>query len=492
MRLAPCLLALVGAVYLVLVAVDSRPIADDWWFASVATHHSLWSTFHVYWSGETDRFVTLALTAVTLKLFGLTAVNVVPLAVLVLLWGGLTQATRLVASANRKAIGWPQATGIGLLAAVATVASAPGLFDTVGWFTSAASYLAGVAAAVWLAAWIATASAVRTWKHSVAAVVLGFIVSGFHELIGATIVIACVLVVICAAIESRGLRTGLNMARGPAAVGAGALTGLLVELIGPGTAGRATDQHAHIAMLSAIRTAGHTLSFVSDDFHTGIFALALAAGVIAFQSLGPAENSRSQYRLLGAIAFLLLIPWLVTSTMAAWGGSLEPDYQLPFRVAFLTTGSVSLALSLLVPATLYYVPNLLSQMRATLLALLFVTVGLIGFSHRASPIITAERMRAQVVARRSAAIRAGIAHHRATIVIQPAPLLTAFTQVYDLPFGNSALARTWNLRNLRAYFGVPGRSTLVALTRQPRNYCLAGVAASWVGVQSCQELHARR
>jgi hypothetical protein len=479
-------------VYIVLIAIDSRPIADDWWFASVASHHSVWASFGTYWNDETDRFSALAATAIALKLFGLAAVNAVPLILLGLLWAALARAAALLASTAGRAPNRVSAIGVGLLATVSVVASAPGLFDTVGWFTSSVSYLAGFTGAVWLALWAVTPHGGSRRACETLAGALGFAVSGFHELIGTVIVIAAALAALGAQLAKQEAAHDRRGTTRYAALCAGALAGVLINVLGPGTADRASNQHAHISIAIAARTASNTLSFVSDDLHRGIFALALAAGVLGWQLVGIPPNRRSQRRLLYSILFLIIVPWLASSGVTAWGGSLEPGSRLPFRVAFLTTGSVALALILAVPAALYYQPKLLSDVRAALLALILGLVGLVGFSHRANPIITAERMRAPVVAKRDATIRTGIAGHRISILIQPAPLLTAYTEVYDLPFGSSQLARAWNLQNLRAYFGVPRDVELIARTKQPRGYCLPGVAASWVGVRSCQELAAGR
>jgi hypothetical protein len=480
----------VGAVYIVLVAIDSRPIADDWWFASVASHQSLWSSFRTYWNDETDRFSALAITALALKLFNLAAVNVVPVVALGLVWAALTRAVALFESKAGRVSERVSAASVGLVATVAIVASAPGLFDTAGWLTSTVSYLAGVSGAAWLAVWAVTPHRGRGRPYAALAAALGFAVSGFHELIGAMIVIAAALAALSSALGKRRAGHEHQGTACYAAVCAGALVGVLTNLLGPGTSVRASNQHAHIAVASAARTASNTLSFITDDLHRGIFALALAAGVLAWCLVGVAPNRYAQRRLLGAIVFLIIVPWLVSSAMTAWGGSLEPGYRLPFRVAFLTTGSVAFALILAVPATLYYQPRLLSEFRAALLALVLGLIGLVGFVHRANPIITAERMRAPVVARRNAMIRTGLAERRSSILIEPAPLLTAYTEVYDLPFGASQLARTWNLDNLRAYFGIPRDVELIARTNQPHRYCLPDVTASWMGLQSCQELQA--
>jgi hypothetical protein len=191
-------------------------------------------------------------------------------------------------------------------------------------------------------------------------------------------------------------------------------------------------------------------------------------------------------------AFLLVVPWLVTSALTAWGGSTESGGRSPFRAAFLITGSVTVGAILLVLALLSQVPQLLSQARAAALGLVLVAGGLVGLAHKATPVIRAERMRAEAVAQRTASIGRQLAGDHSTIRIVPAPLLTVETQAYDLSFVPQRQQVAWIVEFLRSYYGIPPGDRLDIPGRQPADYCLPGVAAPWVGVRSCEQLRARR
>ena len=78
LRVAPALLAAVGGVYIVLIAVDSRPIADDWSFIPRAQQWGF-GRYMGFYLGGSGRFSQFALTWLTGRLFGSTAVNIVPL-----------------------------------------------------------------------------------------------------------------------------------------------------------------------------------------------------------------------------------------------------------------------------------------------------------------------------------------------------------------------------------------------------------------------------
>jgi hypothetical protein len=190
--------------------------------------------------------------------------------------------------------------------------------------------------------------------------------------------------------------------------------------------------------------------------------------------------------------FLLLVPWLLTSALTAWGGSTESNDRSPFRTSFLFTSSVTLAIAAFVLLLLSAFPTVLPGRRATLIALILSIGGIVGFAHHTAPIIRAERMREQVVDLRDSSVRRQLSEHRRSIMLQPAPLLTVYTQAFDLSFARMHEQRPWLISALRNYYGIPAADHLVIARTQPRGYCLPGVAASWVGVQSCQEMGAGR
>lgn len=488
--LAPALLSVVGAVYLVLIAVDSRPIADDWGFLGASDHLSAYGYLQHYWDTASDRFSSFVLVLASIRLFGDAAVNVTALLLLALLWGFASWAVRL----GSRSLAWTGATAVGLLVAVAVVGSAPSLFDSVGWLNSTAFYLASFSTAFGIVCWVA-ARASDGAPARIHDVVFGFLVAaicaGFMELVGAVLVLAAVLGLVCVR-DLRG-RVDPRSASVPiVATGLGAATGCTVNLLGPGTRVRELAQHAHVSLSAAAGTAGHNLSFVYDDLHSAVILLAIAAGVVIWLLPGAARSARARGWLVAWAAFLLVVPWLVTSALTAWGGSTESGGRSPFRAAFLITGSVTVGAILLVLALLSQAPQLLSQARAAALGLVLVAGGLVGLAHKATPVIRAERMRAEAVAQRTASIGRQLAGDHSTIRIVPAPLLTVETQAYDLSFVPQRQQVAWIVEFLRSYYGIPPGDRLDIPGRQPADYCLPGVAAPWVGVRSCEQLRARR
>jgi hypothetical protein len=191
-------------------------------------------------------------------------------------------------------------------------------------------------------------------------------------------------------------------------------------------------------------------------------------------------------------AFLIVVPWLIVSAVTAWANATESGDRAPFRAAFLFTAAAALGLALLIAGILSVAPRLLSQPRASLLALLLVAAGLVALAHASIPLLRAERLRMHAVTRRAVSVQRQLASGRTRIELLPAPLLAVDTQALDLSFAPQAEQRAALVDMLRSYYDIPARDTVTVVARQPGGYCLPGVAASWVGVRSCQGLDAAR
>ncbi len=471
-----------------LIAVYSRPIADDWGFLAKVGHLSTWSWFRTSWLHRSDRFSAFLLVWTTVKLLGANAINVVPIALELTLWVFVSWALRCCARIAGSDLTRLEAGLIGLLAVVAAIATAPSPFDTAGWFANTAIYLAGPTAAVGaVLVWLrATGGAGRASRRGALIVgIAGLMAAGFDEIIGATIVLGALFAI---ALSARTWRSR----EGLLALALGAAIGTIVAVLGPGSRQRAAEQNAHVNLVAAVHTAGHNLGFVVEGLNDGVIALAVAVGVLVWLAVNAQLGPRTQRQLVAWAGFLIAVPWLMTSALTTWGGSLESGGRSPFRVAFLISGSVAVAVALLTIASLARFPLLLKRSGASLLALALVVGGSAGLAVRMRQTITAERMRAHALTLRSRSVAAALDEHRSTITLTPAPLLSVDTQAYDLSFAPLRQQRGWVVALVRQYYGIPGGTRIQIVARQPRDYCLPNVSASWVGVQSCQELAAAR
>lgn len=492
--LLPGLVAVVGGVYLILVGVESRPIADDWSAFAAVPHVSVWTYVHGEWLTTSGRYTALTGVWVMIRLLGSSAVSVTPPVLSLSLWLLCAWCLSSVARTGHATLGRVETLALALLGTVSMLATAPSVFDIGGWFTGALVYLlavVGVAAVVALYAHLSPRVAERPWRAGGLLWLAAYVAAGCHEITGALIFLAAGFGIATVRDLSTGeLRRTRTIALG--CVMFGALVGTAVNLLGPGSRHRASIQGARLSLSAAARTAWHNLSFLRTDAHDGVLLLALATGVLAWQLL-PAPRSARGRRWLGAWgALLLVVPWALTSALTAWAGSTESDDRSPFRAAFLFTGPVALGIAVLVLLLLSAFPMVLRGRRAAAVALLLSAAGMAGFAHHTAPVISAERLRARAVARRDSSVHRQLAAHDRSITLGPAPLLTVYTQAFDLSFAPIGEQRTWLVNALRSYYGIPTHDRVTVAPSQPRGYCLPGVAASWVGVRSCQQLAAAR
>jgi hypothetical protein len=476
------------------VAVDSRPIADDWPEFAAVPHIGFWTYVHGWWIADSGRFTGLVAVWVMIRLLGTAAVTVTPLALLLALWTLCAWALRGWARGMRAELHWGEALSLALLGTVAMLSGAPALFDVVGWFTGSLVYLIAVVGLAAVAASYAHFSSSPSGVHSRAGgslLLVAFIAAGCHEITGTLSFLAAGLGIVTvrdlSSGEARKTRT-----RALSCVMLGALAGTAVNLLSPATRHRASVQGAHIGLGAAARTAWHNLTFLRENAHAGPLLLALATGVLAWQLLPAPSTRRGRWWTVAWATFLLLAPWLLTSALTAWAGSTESDDRSPFRASFLFTSSVTLAVAVFVVLLLSAFPTVLAGRRATLIAVLLSVAGIVSFAHHTAPIIRAESLRADVVAVRDSSVRRQLSEHRRSILLAPAPLLTVYTQAFDLSFATMGKQRAWLISALRRYYGIPAADHVVIARTQLRGYCLPGVAASWVGVRSCQELAAGR
>jgi uncharacterized membrane protein (DUF4010 family) len=243
-----------------------------------------------------------------------------------------------------------------------------------------------------------------------------------------------------------------------------------------------------VSLTAAVDTAAHNLSFVYNDLHDLVLLMAVGAGLLAWLISGPIERPRTRRWMMIWAGFLAVVPWLVSSALTAWAGSTESGNRSPFRVGFLITGSVGVALMLLVLLAASRYARSQAGRHGAAVCLLFAAAGTVGLAHKATPILTAERMRIHAVSQRAASVHAQLVEGHRTIQLQPAPLLTVYTQAFDLSFASLNEQRPWLISPLRSYYRIPRSDRVTIPPAQPRDYCLPSVAASWVGVRSCQEL----
>jgi hypothetical protein len=238
---------LLGAAFFVIVALvafNSTPIADDYTTFVAIPAQSPWSWLHGYWMTLTDRYSNAVLMELTVKLLGQTAIYVTPVLLLALMAWFLTIAARNVGVIKGRS---GAAVPIGLVSTIAVALSAPSVFDSLGWFNAVAIYLAGVAAAAGVLAWVSYllgSAAQQVRFRPAASFAIAFVAAGFTEVVGVVIALSSLLAManVAGAVAPGPRRRSLLQNFATLAAGSG--VGVIVIFTGPGS-GSARTSNTH-------------------------------------------------------------------------------------------------------------------------------------------------------------------------------------------------------------------------------------------------------
>jgi hypothetical protein len=474
-----------AAVLIVLIALDTTPIADDYGDLVQIGHSGVFPYLHSYWVGLTDRYANAVLMVVLIKLFGTAAVHVATLLLVGLLFSFCAVATRLVSGPGSSL---SQAAAIGGVAAIAIATATPSLFDTLGWFNAVAIYLAGVVAAVGTLVWMVRLATreqpLRLFDFTVSFVV-GVAAAGFTELVGMVIAAGSLLAVANArAISAPGARRRALM-RAYAAVGGGAAVGVIVILYGPGSRSRLRFQHGGFDPARIVAAIHANLAWL-NTFRWDVLAAA-AAGLLLANLRRAAVAPKTARWLVIWCVFLSCVPLLVVDLSTAYAGQTVVAPRTAYvAIAFIAAGVATFSY-LLAGAAVGEHPQIKALVvPSAAIAFILATIGL---GATAIPVIKAERLRTAAVQARATSIRRQLELHRHSISVAPAPLAIVETSAFDLTFHHHGQYE-YVLAGIHAYYDIPASIALRVIPTQPRSYCLNGVVVPWAGVESCEQLRA--
>jgi hypothetical protein len=481
-------LCVAATVIIVLIALDTTPIADDYGDLPAVLHSGVFQYLHGYWIGLTDRYANAIFMVVLIKLFGTAAIHIATPLLLALLFCFCVAAAHAVAAAAHRRY---ESAVVGGVLAITVAVSTPSIFDTLGWFNAVAVYLTGIVAAAGTAAWLAQLTVRRatlTARHAAASFLVGLIAAGFTELVGIVIALGSLLAVANVRdVSPRGpRRRSLEIAY--AAVAAGATIGVIVIFAGPGSRARAHMQHGGFDLSLIVSAVRASLGWTRTNLGWRTL-MSVASGLVLLDLRGTPTSKRSVRWLLLWALFLCVVPLLVVGVATGYSGT---------NTAALRTVSIATASTAAGEAVIaYMVASALVNARPILVSMILpgavvtAAIGVIGFGINATPVIRAELLRRTAVDARAISIRRQLLEHRGVITVMPAPLIDADEGAYDLLFGRRQQF-DYVLAGIREYYEIPPDVAIHVIPTQPRDYCLPHVSVGAYGVKSCAQLASER
>lgn len=472
-------LSLIVVAVAARVSMSTTPIADDYAFLSGIPGSDPLSFLHGYWATLTDRYSDAVLMLATIGAFGSAALKFTPILLLALMcWFFARMASDCGVARHGPAV----SAAVGVIGSAALIVTAPSVFDTLGWYTAVAIYLAGVVAGIGVAARavrLTTSSVPARRRQMLVSFLIGAVAAGFTELIGIEIVLAALLATLHAATAPRGPRRRSLLGNLPA-IAAGGAVGVAVIFLGPGSQARALHSHAGLDIGSLIQAVSNNLVWVHYTVGWRLLPAA-GAGLVLWELIRMPVDRRTIRWMLVWAAFLFVVPFMIVAVATRYSGaSLASSRSMFVATASMAVGTaiVSYALAATTAASRR------SSIATSLAAIVAVGVGILGFTITAAPVIAAEHLRAHTVAVRTASIRRQLRRHAGAVAVMPAPLIDPATGAFDLIFGGR-FQFDYVVLGIRIYYRIPPTVKLRIISTQPGGYCLANVNVPLLGIRAC-------
>jgi hypothetical protein len=458
-----------SAAFLVESAL-ARPIADDYrYFAAIRRLGAVAFLRH-FLDTESGRYSQGFLVWIAYRLGGVASVQWFPVVLLVFLVVATAATVRAFLPAFQ-ALPRSAAVAVGSAAAALAVTAAPSVVDSYLWLTSSTVYVPEIG--VLMCICLAVRAALRRQAggarlaFAALAVMLVVIAQGFYEASSVLAVVAALIFVVVLVVRRDRASLPIGVA-----VAAGAIAGLAVMYLAPGERIRA---HAAgggsllVASLGAVYGQLQLWHATRLSAWLLIGALGLALAVLL------ARQSSPRALLLVLVAGGVLI--VVIPALCAFV-SFYADNWAPWRTYTVSSASFCWGTALLVgsvgallirertPGAAHrLIPSALGFAAAACTAL-----GVLTAVPGQAAIISAESMRASMMAYRDALVRQQLAAGDRVITVYPAPLLVYPTDARDLEY-TTVQSKAWFEPGWRNYLGIPPRDVLRFVTDPPPGYC---------------------
>jgi hypothetical protein len=481
------------ATTLIIICIGSTLTADDYQFFDVVNSQSYFNSMTHFGTEISGRY-GFAFTVITfIKILKLKALSILPISSLVLLLIGTTYGTVRYLKLTKKDT--PSTTKLAMataiFAALATLISAPSIFDTFIWFSATPVYVTSYAVLFMATSLVLRDlydDRVRVWIYVFIFLLLVF-AAGFLEVIP----IELALVGLVGLLSSVRRKQTLDIPNLKLKIysilflAAGLISGSLLRF-SPWTSNRiATGHHYSVSEIFSI-TFGH-LQLIPQFIFNWHIAFSVIVGILIYLCIGKIQTQKNTIITFGLSVSLVFIPLLIVGVLASASGLIEATGMASNRLLYVGTSGIFLGLALLTYCiiSLFIKPtNVRVQQIGTLLLATLLVVCFIGSVGSLSKVTQAVYIKKSMVEYREAVIYNDLASHRTTVRILAAPILLANSQVNDIGFG-SPKVEVWSTA-LHGYYHIPPTTKLSFDSVAPAGYCTVVSDSVIYGKQTCEEI----
>lgn len=482
--------------FLVIIGIGSTLTADDYQFFSVVNNQSVLTSLANYGSEISGRYSFAITIVASIKLFGLRALEILPVASLFLLIGGVLYASvrylKIIKRDSPSSMRLAVATAP--FAVLGSLITAPSIFDTFVWFSATPVYVTSFAVlfvAISIVFRDLSDKRIRPWLYITVFALLLF-AAGFIEVMPVELMLIGVFGLMLSIgrkkdIVPSNLKTKLKLAS-VLFIASGLVGGIILRL-SPWTSLRIASGHHYTTHETLNVTLNH-LQLIPQFIFSWHVLFSLVLGILAYLCIGKISSSRNRVVALIVSISLIIIPLLIVGALAALSGLIEATGMGSSRLLYIGTSSILLGTSLLIYFIIDVVlgSRLKSNMNFVLpsIAVLSVFICFMYSTSSLSNVGQAVYTKKSMVQYREAVIANDLATDRATIRIMPASILIANSQINDIGFG-SPKTEVWS-GALYDYYHIPRTKKLDFASQAPPGYCTLLSSSVIYGKQTCSDI----
>lgn len=470
--------AVILATGLVVLALLTKPIADDYsYFSHPLIHNPILFTAD-FFVNQTGRYAQGALVSILHRLFGDASTVVGPILLLAGLVASSTWLGYLLLAKRSYRFLW--ALTVGSFASCVLILSAPSIFDTFLWLTSSTVYVASLIASILvvsLAIWLYQRRPNKWWY--VFFFVFTFVAQSFSEPTSAILIAASIITAGGYVFYKNKRVLYISLATFTAST-----LGFLTVYLSAGSRNRQHASGSEFNLNEMFVAPLHDFSFVWHYLNSWRFFLILALAILIAQLL-PKLTKKQSVRVAAISLVGSILPLYILFVITHYSmGSYIPLRSYTVPIALLVIG-VAVAIAIGISQLQFTLRKKEDrQLLFTVLGVLSCIAAIVAVTPSMVAIGRAEALRSSIHDTRETAMYQQLAQRKQPLEVLPAPLIIQDSEAIDFRY-NSPTQISWFTDGFRRYYGIPEDTELRFTSQPPAGYCLRGHSTPWYGVSGC-------
>lgn len=473
---------------LVISALFSRPIADDFHYFNELSSQSFFSYMSHFYTDSTARLAQGLSMSIFYRIFSTNSVILVPIIEIFLLLATIYwvfHSLFILFKAPEQNI--KKSVVLAALSVSFILLYIPSLFDSLYWLTSSTVYTLSLVSLMFNLGFILNLYQMKKMKWWWL-ILLALSVTLSQTFSEATAAIIIVLTGIVFGLYLWLYRKRIDTKKILPILGTtflSSIIGFLIVYLSPGShtrqtsAGSQFDFHAMF-----LGSASHTMSFLQTFISWQLLLIIGSALLLSY--LLPKFNKKNLLTMGTLGIFLTIIPAYITFAISAYSMGTYTPLRLYSIPAFFTSVGIFLFIAALYRFSLVRfssTKNVLSSLTLPFASILLV-LGFLMALPSIKDILGAQVLRASLYNSRGDSIASQKEKGSSDIHLTPAPILLNYSEAGDFSFTQNQVS--WFEDSFKQYYNISDKK-IVLDSIPPKGYCSTTQAPTWYGVETCKQ-----